>query len=360
MKWLYFLTKRLLKKPAFLAVLVLLPLLTLLYTNAAQDDSGVVTIALAAEAGADDLACRLLQELPEESKLIRFALCGSVEDAQALVKSGKADGAWLLPADLTRRLSGGGKGAVTVVQREENTALRLSREVLSGVLYRCMAQDTYLDFIRQNAPELAALSDQALLDYYRDISGNETLFQFRTPEGTAADTPDLLLAPLRGLLGILILLAGMAAALWFRQDRRKGVYAMLPLKKLPLVELGNQLAALLCVSAVCGVCLWISGNHTSALREAAVGAVYCLCAAGFSMLLSRLWGSEALLAGSLPVLTVLMLVVCPVFFRLDAGWLPYLLPPTYYIEAAYSNDALGSMVLYTLVCFLGCLPLKNR
>ena len=53
--WFWLLTKRLYKKPAFLAILVLIPVLTFCYKAATQADSGVMTVALAQE-GKDPLA----------------------------------------------------------------------------------------------------------------------------------------------------------------------------------------------------------------------------------------------------------------------------------------------------------------
>ena len=52
---------------------------------------------------------------------------------------------------------------------------------------------------------------------------------------------------------------------------------------------------------------------------------------------------------ALPLLIVVMLVVCPVFFDLGAlRALQYLFPPTYYINASTSNRFLVLMVVYAL------------
>ena len=45
--WLRLLTKRLYKKPVFLVILVLIPLLTFSYRVVAEQESGMVTVALA-------------------------------------------------------------------------------------------------------------------------------------------------------------------------------------------------------------------------------------------------------------------------------------------------------------------------
>ncbi len=360
--WLWILTRRQLRKPAFLVILALLPLLTLLYTAAARQDSGMVTIALALEDPSDPLSSRLVQELTADSPLIRFLLCDP-EQAQQEVVSGKVDAAWIFPADLAETmshfLSQPDQPAVLVVQRQETTALRLSREVLSGALFRSCAEEVYLSYIRQNAPGLAEVSERELLVWYEGIAGNENLFHFQTPEGNASGQPaGYLLSPLRGLLGILISLCGMASALYFRQDLNKGTFSRIPFRKLPLMELCCHIPPLTAMALVALVCLMASGTGTALGRELPVTVLYCLCTAGFSMALSRLWGSEQLLCGMMGALTVAMLAACPVFFQLTA--LQYLFPPTYYILAVHSNGAFLGMLLYTFLCFLICIPFSSQ
>ncbi len=362
MRWLLLLTKRLYKTPMFLLLLALLVVITLLYSTAARQDSGMVTIALAAEDPGEPLASHVTKMLTSEGSLLHFIPCGTVEEAQKLVTTGKADGAWLFPADMTQKLSAFlvdfETPIVTVVQRQENTALRLAREVLNGAIYRCCAQPVYLNYIREYAPGLDAVSEEQLLGYFNQINGNENLFQFTTAGGSVSAEPTgYLLSPLRGLLGVLMIVCGLAAALSFGQDLRSGTFGRVPLGLLPLVELGCQAAALVSLGAASLISLAVCGLTVGIGRELAVTVLYCLCVGIFSMLLRRLLG-ERLLAGALPVLSVAMIAVCPVFFDISAlGWVRYLLPPTYYIQAVYSDRALLGVVGYILACLLACLPL---
>lgn len=367
LRWFFLLSKRLYKKTTFLALLVLLPILVLGYSTAAQEDSGVVTIALAMEDPQDPLAYQIVQDLTADSPLIRFVNCESPERAEALLVSGKADGAWIFPEDTSGMLAAFLKDPKTapivrVVQREETVLLRLAREKLNGTLYRCCAQPLYLSYIRQNVPGLDDLSDSQLLAYYDSIFGNEALFQFSTVGGEPQTAPvSYLLSPLRGLVAVLVVLCGLAAAMYFLQDRHSGTFARTPEHAMPLLELGCQAAALFSVGAVALISLAVCGLWENGWREIAVMLLYCLCTASFCMLLRRICSNMALLAGLLPVLAAVMLVVCPVFFDIaELRKLQYLFPPTYYIQAAYSDKHLLLMPVYTLACFLGCIPLSKR
>ena len=61
--WLWLLTKRLYKKPTFLVLLALIPALVLGYSTVARQDSGVVTIALAAYDNNDPMANAIMDDL---------------------------------------------------------------------------------------------------------------------------------------------------------------------------------------------------------------------------------------------------------------------------------------------------------
>ena len=95
----------------------------------------------------------------------------------------------------------------------------------------------------------------------------------------------------------------------------------------------------------------LAGQSTNLLRELGVAALYCLCCACFCMLLRRLCGSIRLLGTLLPLLIVIMLLVCPVFF--DFGPLrpfQYLFPPTYFVNALYNAKYIWYTAGYSGIC----------
>ena len=70
--WLWLLTKRLYKKPTFVALLALIPVLLTLYGVVSRQDSGLVTIALAREDPADTVAEELMEQLHQSNRLMVF------------------------------------------------------------------------------------------------------------------------------------------------------------------------------------------------------------------------------------------------------------------------------------------------
>lgn len=359
-KWWALLTKRLYKKPTFVVLLLLIPALALGYGVAAAEDSGMITIALAKEDNADTMASAVVTELMESSRLIRFVRCESPEEAEKQVCSGQADAAWIFEADMEEKVydflaSRSKRDAfVRVLERESTTALMLTHEKLGGAVYACCSEALYLSYIRENVPEMDGVSDEELLSYFHDVSLDHDLFEFSylDPAQSTEDaaSASYLMTPVRGMLGVVIVLCGLAAGMYYIQDSHAGTFAWVAEGKRPLVELGCQMISVLNVSVVVWISLAVVGQTVGFWRELLVMLLHALCVAVFSMTLRRLIGSLRGLGTVLPLLAVVMLVVCPVFFDLGAlRELQYLFPPTYFINAVYSDKFLLYMPLYTLV-----------
>jgi len=355
--WLWMLTKRLYKKITFVAILVLIPVLVLGYSLTTQEDSGMLTVALARE-DTDSTALSLLVSLDESSQLLRFEDCESPEKAEELVRAGKADAAWILHRDLSDKIAKFVKSPternafITVLVREDDVAQRLAREKLSGAAFSLCARVVYLDYIRQNVPGLEHLSQEQLLEYYENTFVSGDLFAFDETDAAMANaqTTHYLTAPIRGLLAVVIALCGLATSMYYMEDQRRGTFGWLSQPRQALAELGCQIVSLVQVSVMALLALILSGLAAGLGRELLVLVLYCLCIASFSALLRRICGNLRVLGTLLPLLVVVMLVVCPVFF--DLGQLrtaQYLLPPTYYINGVYSNTYLLYMLLHTAV-----------
>ncbi len=360
--WCLLLTKRLYKKATFLAILALIPLVAFGYSRIDIGDSGVITVALSKEQPQDALADRLIEELQKEGQLIRYAVYDVPQRAVDAVRAGHCDAAWVFVADLQSAVyrysqnPGNDIPLVKVYEREENVALMLSREQLEGKLFEQYAPYVYMHHARKSIPEMADQSDEEILAFYHATTmDNEALFEFAQVDigGLKEGTRSLhyLMTPVRGLLGIIIMLCGLSTAMYYITDSRRGTFSWIPESRRPLAECGCQMVAVMQVSVVSMLSLALIGMGTSWWRELLVTILYALCTAVFGMLLRRLCGSLRVLGTLLPLLIVVTLLVCPVFFDLkELGMLQYLFPPSYYINAVYNDFWLLITPLYIAVC----------
>lgn len=358
-KWLLMMTKRLYKKLTFLLILLLIPVLVLGYGSAAQAESGIMTIALAQE-GSDPMAQAVITELATEPSLIRFVPCDTAEEAEAMVSGAKADAAWIFAADTTDKLckfvqNPTRKNAfIRVIEQEATIPLKLAREKLSGVVFGHCSPVFYLTYLRENVSELDGLSDEELLKFYDEFTMDMNLFEFAYLEGDggAEDmaAANYLLTPVRGLLAVIVVLSGLAAAMYFIRDDRVGTFSLVPQRHKPAVEFACQMIAVVNVAVVALIALIWAGLAEELGRELLLLVLYALAVSLFCMTVRRLCQSAAAVGTALPLLVVVMLVACPVFVDLGPmRAVQYLFPPTYYINGAISDRYLLLMGAYSLI-----------
>lgn len=361
--WLWLLTKRLYKKPTFLVILALIPALVLGYGMVAREDSGVMTIALAAQDNSDPLAQSIIADLME-SKLIYYRHCDTPDEAMQLLQTGKADAAWIFSEDLEAGIckfitSFFKRSVVKVVERESNVAMMLSREKLSGTVFAHCSPYIYLDYIRSELPQLDGVSDEQLMQYYNEVQVSGRLFEFSLMDGSDAsellENSSYLTSPVRGLLAVVVVLCGLAGAMYAMQDEKRGTFGWIRHSAKPLAELAGEIVCVANAAIAMVIALVLSGVTEHWFRETVALLLFILAVSAFSMLVSRLCGSLRFLGMWTPILLVVMLVVCPVLFDLgDLFELQLLFPPTYYINAVYSDQYMLWMPIYTAVCFVFC------
>lgn len=360
-KFCLLLTKRLYRKPLFLAIALLIPLLTFGYSATSKADSGFMTVALAQKDPGDPLGRQIIGDLMSGSPVVRFHLCDTPEEARELVVYGKADSAWIFDDDLQNKICAfvqkptAGNAFVQILEREQSVALLLSHEKLSGVIFTYLSPEIYLRYIRKNIPELSATSDEALLKHYREVALSDTLFTFATQKENPA-AQSYLLTPVRGLLAIVTMLCGLSAAMFYTEDINQGLFSRIPIKKLPIAELLCQMITVGNIALFATAALFLAGLNTILLKELALLIVYVPCVSLFAMVLRRIFPGMRALGILTPLLIVVTMCACPVFLDLiPLRTFALLLPPTYFIRGAFDAAFIGYMVCHCAVCGLFCL-----
>ena len=364
-KWCLLFLKRLYHKPVFLVLLLLIPLLTFGYSSLSREDSGILTVAVAQQDLGDALATRLIADLCQSSQLIRFDLCESPDQARELVTYGKADSAWIFDADLENRIAAfvakpeRRNAFVEVIEREESMFLTLTREKLSGFVFTYLSPEFYLQYVRNNLPQLSDKTDAELMAHYDAVSLSDDLFTYAARE-SAPKEQNYLLTPVRGLLAIVTMLCGMAAAMFYVEDSRQGLFSRIPMKNLPAMELLCQLIAVGNVALVATVAMLISGLGAELLRELLLLLLFVPCVSLFSMVLRRVLRGTIALGVAAPLIAIVTLCACPVFLDLaQFRTFSFILPATYAIRGAYDPIHLIYMLCYCALSGIICILLDK-
>lgn len=355
--------KRLFKKISFLVILLLVPLLVFaMYTVSTKEESGVMTVSLAMQNPADPLAKEVTDSLLDSSPLIRFISCETPADALTLVENGTADAAWIFPDDMQEKLDRFARGFhsrnafVKVIERENNVLLLLSHEKLSATLYPYLSFSLYKDFFRDHVITLSELSDDALRAYYDAIEAEgDDIFRFSYISGEdASDRQNghYLLSPLRGLLSVLIMLGGLAVAMFYMQDEKQGKFHQLDTRSRPLFAFGYHLTAVLNMAIAVLLALFLTKMNLPFLKEIILMTLYVLITVGFCIAVRLLCRDIRVIGAVIPVLLLTMIALCPIFFNVRAlPAIQYLLPPFYYLNAVHHMNFVYSMILYAVGIF---------
>ena len=366
-RWYALLTKRLLRKPVFLILLCCVPLLAGAMALVAKQDSAVVTVALVCDT-ADPAALRVRDRLLQSDSLVRCTEYATEAEGRAAVAQSRADAAWILrdstADELQRFASGRGtRGAVLVVEREDTVFLRLAREQLAAALYPEASMALFRSFLieRLNVPEDAP--EEFFDRYYQTKIMDEPIIVFSHLDGSALDTggAEHLVAPVRGLLAVLLVLTGLASAMYYCEDARRETFLRLPGARRRALPLLCHLTALLPMALAVLLALWAAGLLGSLLRELGLMLLYCLALSVFSELVRKLCRSQAALGAALPVLTAAMLALCPIFLDLNLlAPVRHLLPPYYYLNAVHSDTYVWQLALFTLCAAIPALAIPGR
>ena len=351
--WYGLLTKRQLKRPAYLALLLLVPLLALAVALSVRQDSGIVTVAVACEDPADPVSAAAVDRLLSGKSVLRFLTCAEAEDAKNAVIHGEADAAWIFRADtgemLERYVQKGRGTIVTVIEREDNVFLKLAREKLYAAVYPDLSYTMFRRFLETLPGASQLLGEQELRGYYESGTMDEEIVHFAYADGSEVQNADsYLVAPLRGLLSLLIVLCGLASGMYCFREEREETFVWLPAGKRRLLPLVSHMTAIFPVAAAVLLALTVGGLLANPVYELLLMLCFSMASAAFCELIRRFCPSEAQMGALIPVLMVAMLVLCPVFlnFRLLRP-VQYLLPPFYYLNAVHSAAYLCGMMLYT-------------
>lgn len=379
--WYILLTKRWFKRISFWLILLCVPLLVLGMKGISGQDAAALKMAVYVEPSEDPLGERLAETLENMDGIIRYERCRSEDEVRAKVQYGQADGVYIIPAQLTQMICAYVSGderslpydrhLIRFVAGEDNVQLKLAREQFYGAIFPYISRAVTESFTFEeagNAGESEAQENQSqtgstqlqagenkadLQALYDENQVQGSIFEFAL--GTTKNTVDMdevnyLTTPLRGLLALFVFMAGMVMALYFIKDRQSGLFDRLPGKLRPLVAWLYIFSGTLVCGIAAFVGLYFSGSFTTWGKELLLMALLVLAVTGFSWILGTVTDRVAIVGCLAPLLVLISVVVCPVFFGLHGlKPLKYCLPPYFYLAGLHSPELIGCLVIY-VVC----------
>lgn len=344
--WFILIAKMLMCSPLMLALLIAMPLgagIVSLVSGDEADDTYRVRAAVYAE-GNDMIAQTATDNLCVLSGLVDYYRVSDSEDVYRAVSDGDAAFGYIFPDNLKGMLDAKSyDGCIRVVTGDASYMLRAANELVFKEMFRVYAPEIAENYVNERA-EFSRVKERAevlIRQNYEGYGNNKEIsyFQFEVLDTAPGETKQMETAgvtfPLRGVLGVLVMVAAMAGGTLYCRDKRKGIMTALGtgMRLVGAVLYTAVPAILFAISAE--LALYISGA-ASYPQELLKMFVYIIILVVINSILSVILPDENVYAGAIPVFAVASLVFCPIFYNITevssfAYYISHLLPVYYYV-----------------------------
>lgn len=361
--WFILYSKRLLKKPSFLILLLLLPLCTFALTKLTKKTDSTIQAGVYLNlTKADHLAKSTYEILLEDKDIVKFY---GYQDKNRLlhdIKTKKIDCGYVLPDNLLEALDkNGSNDRIQVFYPPDSMSVKMLNEKVYGAIIQEYSFDILQKFVSKE--DIFSYMDsqhiqKELKSKYDHYRSNDSTFTFEygyskngntDGDSSIAEHPlDYLMLPIRGMLAVLILSAGFSGGLLWYTDYKNGIYQQVSGKLSGYVQFITIWIPVFYTGIASLLCIFLSGFHTSFFTEFFGMLFYCLLVTGFCSLLRLVLSTEIVYACALPITALISLAACPVFtdfsiYIPSLKLLRLLLPPYYFLNFQGSLYQLAQM-----------------
>lgn len=372
--WILLMTKRLMKKPSFIIILVLLPVILVMYRFIITEDDGTIRACVYVPEGSEAFTEKLADNLADAEFSARFYLVDSEDDLYSDVIAGRAEVGYILPKDLKERfLTKNWDSAVRMVVSDTSQMAPFVNEFVTVVIYTDMMEEYIADYlvnrsglelsdeeirpiIRENLLKQAdsgSLFDIAYRDYYKneEVSREEVMAE------------NYLMKPIRGTVALFVLLAGLAGLVFWFQDNAEGRFKVMSHEKRPVINYGSLLLPT-ALSAIVGmVCILIAGLCENIFLELLTMLLYVIFVTSVCEIIRVIVPSVNAVCAAIPILAIASYLCCPILIDLKkvlpvVSYLRKILPPDYYLET-FNGTALWVLAVATAVVTAASVALEK-
>lgn len=339
--------KRLLKRPVYLIILLLMPLTVFLLSRTQAESPSGIRAMLYVE-GADwkeqeDLLDKIIDRLLAEDATVRFTLVESEEELKRAVLKQEADCGYVFPEDFSERLrKDEWKRSVTFYCGEDTMIPMLVNELLYTSVFQVYSADAFIDFMgaaygeeaggrtkaENKAEELLNLyltnGSTFSFAYYGDLAEADNNHQaygaynkaYNNKETQKAADLTAGVVPVRGMLALFMMLSAFCGLVDHKRDHEAGRFVWVKNKR--AVQLMMILIPTTGAALVSLICIGASGSWQGIGTEIASVIIYIFALTAYTMIWGLLFRSEHAVVASVPFLMIAAILFCPVFWNLKS------------------------------------------
>lgn len=380
--WLRLLMKRLLKQPAFIGLLLLIPILGCAVGVLEQEGSSGAVAAVCVEKSewSEQILSRLRDvsaSNTEGNSVLQYEFYDSDMEVQRAVLKSEADCGFVIAEDIVQRVKADDwHKSILVYETASSSITGMAKERIAGVIFQLYSENCYgeymeetvhsEDFAAEYDPEEIAsfarhayethLADGSTFSFVYGENEDDQESQSDSDTGVGNDTS---VFHIKGVFAVLIFISGMCGMLEYEKDKKEKRFLRLAPKWVTYIV--NIWIPTVFTSFSVLLCLWLADALQYHAGDRATGGTFSMGAALLMVWNLSMWCQEIVhlmiyqciivlyccmlriilhrqetIAAAIPILTLGSLVCAPVFIRLAMyiplfGVLEELFPVTYYL-----------------------------
>ena len=355
--WIKLLSKRLWRQPAYIGLLLLIPILGYAVSMMEQGEKGGVAVAVCVEEGTWSAQIVDGLQVQQADSVLAFAFYEDAAAVEQSVVSGAADCGFVIPSDIEEAvLNEDWHKSITVYETSGSSITGMAKERISGVIFKLYSEQNYREYMGQISEDIVYFAEEAYERHLVDGSTFEFRYvnydQYSQYNSDTTDISDTGVFPVKGVFAVIIFISGMCGMLEYDTDRREKRFVRMASNRLTYIV--NVWVSTVFVSIAVLICLWISDAVHYSGGQLSMGVmlsvwnmemwlsqigrliVYQCIIVLYCCILGIILRRQETIAAAIPILSLGSLVCAPVFIRL-AAYVPVfvvlekLFPVTYYL-----------------------------
>lgn len=344
--WLAILTKRQLKNPFLLIMLALIPAVCLIsgqINHTQKDTSYTVGIYLD---GNDEISKELADNLLERESTFKFVMYDNRNNLYRDVRNSKLICGYIFPDDLKNKtIDGDCTDSITAVFHASSSVQGAINEIVYSELIRIQGRFIITEYVDSKGvfDSTDASYREELLRYYSNYLKSDVTFHIEFNSygidgiKEIKDTNIHVAFPVRGILAILVYLAGMFGSVMWMRDDEKGTFVTLTAGYRRLCRILYAVIPVVLFGIMMLVSLAVSNRFENIVSELWPMLLLTAMSAVFAVLMTYITKTSHVYAACIPILLLCALIFCPVFFNAGnyvpaARFVEKLFVPYYYLE----------------------------
>lgn len=364
--WLWLLTKRQLHYPMLVLFLMGMPLCAWIVSKIpSMHESGVLHVGLY-QADKDFVSTQTIEDLLNlNSNVVSFYVPQSEAELRADIAAGNTECGYIFKEDFTKKLlSYTYQDSILLLTSPSSTIHALTNEIVFSSAFRSFGQEIALNYVKSKKTLQLPDAEQIVKDRFHFYLNGPATFHvtFKTldegnelsPAGLSYErtNPDSLINeetitndmneenqvfPLRGILAIILLLAGLFGCIQWLGDYENKIMSTMPSIFVLIGRFLYPMILTVLFSASALITLACAGEFKNIRTEIPAMAAYSCLIILFTAALTFLLRRSQTLIAALPVIILSCLIFCPIFIDLSS-FIPFIrvvekcFIPCYYLK----------------------------